>query len=482
MRTISELAKSIKEIYEDVLILQNSMEKKGDEIDYQRINIIASKNPLKNHYISKLDEYTQKIYLTYLANIINITKNQKTKYSQIQFFSRLISSIDNKSFDTKEILITSLTNKMDLLEFVKCISDKLLDIFIVDSLILTYINSDAESEVLEYVSEIISLFNIKVEKFKELLKLVKAILIKDDDGIVSHSKVSDLNLFLCYMKNPYNGVIVYSLEDAIKEESEEITILNTKIKNVKEVIDLDKFVANKIVFRNCIIEDINGIESQNKIVEIHNTIFKNIHSPIKINSGFMGTTYKEFQRNFGLLDIQNCYIDNCIFENCSVSKELIKIKKGSIFNSQIIECKGIDVNSETFLIDTSYTEIKNLIIKNCKIETNNNSRNRTSLGIISILYGRIDNCKIHNCTAKAISSYGKYAEYRSYIIKAENSKVNSCTFEQCDCIQGDTYKATIHNYIIGLLDSSNSNCKFVECCSYNYRYGDRGSNTHVGNI
>ena len=83
MRTIEEIAKNIKQISDEVLDLEKNMNKNNFEIDLEKINAIATKNPIIGHKICKLDEHTQKIYLKYLANIINLTNNQNTILSCI---------------------------------------------------------------------------------------------------------------------------------------------------------------------------------------------------------------------------------------------------------------------------------------------------------------------------------------------------------------------------------------------------------------
>ena len=65
-------------------------------------------------------------------------------------------------------LLNYLNQKLDLDEFIKCISDNIVDLFVVDSLIISNITGSIERESLDYISEIISLFNIKNDKFYNL--------------------------------------------------------------------------------------------------------------------------------------------------------------------------------------------------------------------------------------------------------------------------------------------------------------------------
>lgn len=445
MRTISELAKDIKEIYEEVLILQNSMEKKDIDIDFQKINAVASKNPIENHYIGNLDEYTQKVYFTYLCKVINFTNDDSTKYSQIQFMSRIISGIKNPHFDIKEILLSSISNQMDLGEFVKCISDELLDVFIVDNLILAYINGNGENQVIDYVSEIISLFKLENEKFKELASLARAVLNKDDDAIVEYSRSSDLNKFLCYMKNPYEGVVVYSLEDAKIEKSDSITILNVNIENLNKEINLDEFHASEITFRNSEFRNIKGVKSTQKVVKFY----------------------------------------NCIFENCTVSKELVCIDEGMISKSIFRNCVGVSVKSGTYLISLQNGNIENLDINDCCIETEitKNVFETMITGLVKVVNGNTMNCCITGSKVIGGKSNQSFVSYNLHILNVNNGKIERCIFKECACIvKNENCYTTVRNYIIKLLNAYEKECEFINCISQDYDHRKSNiKNNYIGN-
>ena len=59
-----------------------------------------------------------------------------------------------------------------------------------------------------------------------------------------------------HMKNPYEGVIVYSLEAAMKEPAKKVILFNAEISNRAERVNLDEFVAEEIVFERCVINNV----------------------------------------------------------------------------------------------------------------------------------------------------------------------------------------------------------------------------------
>ena len=496
MKTIEEIAKNIKKIYDEVLDFEKNMNKNNYEIDLEKINAIATKHPIVGHKICEWDEHTQRIYLKYLANIINLTKDQNIRYSQILFLNRIIKGIKNSSININDIILTSLNQKLDLDEFIKCISDDIVDLFVVDSLIVSNITGNIERESLDYISEIISLFNIENDNFYNLVNLAKSILERNDEKMEEYiSECSDLSLFLCYIENVYDGVVVYTLEEAKNHKVKKVIFRNCNIKNKTKSINLDEFYANEIVFVNCKFENIQGIYSINKKIAFKCCDFLSIYhnrgeiinpnkyynrnnvEKIKVNN------YKEsIELKNGYIIINNCLFYSCKFKNCIVSQNFIngylcKIVKCYFDNCEVNGCK-----SGEHLIVINNGEIEDTTINNCNINTNKEHRYKTIAGIVAIVNGKVNNCKLKNCGTYLSSSYGKYSHYMSYILQLYNSKCMDCKFEKCYCDQQRDYKFISENYIIGIYNSNEKNNEFAECTSSNYLYERLENKTLIGNI
>ena len=493
MRTIEEIANNIKQICDEMLDSEKSMNKNNYEIDLEKIEAIATKNPLIGHKVCELDEHIQRIYLKYLVNIINLTNNQNTRYSQILFLNRIIKDIKNTSINIKDIILTSLNQTLDLDEFIKCISDDIVDLFVVDSLIISNITGNIERESLDYISEIISLFNIKNDKFCDLVNLAKSILERNDDKIEEYSiKCSDLSLFLCYMENPYDGVFVYTLEQAKNYKVEKIILYNCHIKNKTESINLDEFYADEITFINCKFENIQGIYSINKKIIFKSCDFFNINSSeatMNQNKCYIRDNIEDIELRHetqivlrkGFIIINNCLFYNCKFRDCTVSQNFINGCFCKIIKCYFDNCKLNKSEQGEYLIVINNGNFKDSVINNCNIKTNEKFRRTTIAGIVVIINGKINNCKFKNCSTylstSLIQSY-----YNSYILHIRHSTCMDCKFEKCYCNQKRHKYFSSENYIIGMYNSNEKNNYFIECESKNYRYEETENETLVGNI
>ena len=495
MRTIEEIANNIKQICDEMLESEKSMNKNNFEIDLEKIDAIATKNPIMGHKISERDEHIQRIYLKYLANIINLTNDQNIRYSQILFLNRIIKGIKNSSINIKDIILTSLNQKLDLDEFIKCISDDIVDLFVVDSLIISNITGNIERESLDYISEIISLFNIKNNKFYNLVNLAKSILERNNNKIEEYcSKCSDLNLFLCYMGNTYDGVIVYTLEQAKNYKFKKIILYNCNIKNKIESINLDVFYADEITFVNCNFENIQGIYSINKKIVFRSCDFLNINSneiTIKQNESYIRNNIENIKLRYleqgvvltnGFIIINNCLFYNCKFKDCTVSQNFINGYFCEIVKSYFYNCKLNECKSGEYLIVINNGKVEDSLINNCTIKTNKKDRNTTIAGIIAVINGKINNCKFKNCSTYLSSSYGSYSHFISYILYIRDSTCMDCKFEKCYCDQQKNYNFSSENYIICMTNSNEKNNYFIECESKDYKFERLKNETLIGNI
>lgn len=485
MKTVAELEQSIRQLYEDIKELRANEKLEEEQADLSKVYAIAKRNPLRSHRINQETEYVRKMYLQYLATIIIATKHVEPKYAQTLFFSRIVFGSETETGNTKDYLESALVSKINIDELLKCLSEELIELLIVDSLLLLGIYGEPDRKAFDYVAEMVSVFNVKSDKIVQLAKLARAILEQNDESILSFSRNSNLNLYLCYMKNPYEGVIVYSLEAAMKEPAKKVILFNAEISNRAERVNLDEFVAEEIVFERCVINNVIGFVTENKKVFFQNTMFTNIHFADEEQiTGLMGFLYRNKQKEekFPFLKLGHAEIHNCKFEACDVGKELVSVLNGTVENCKFLQCRGIEVGHKAFLVAINKGDLARCVFEECSIRTDFEDRGHTSAGIASICSGKVSDCTFLDC-----SSYGKstrlgYSTYSMYILALKNAVATNCVFENCSCSQKGPSTISAWNHIIALENSHENNNSMTKCFSEHY-YNDRnGGNKLVGEV
>lgn len=488
MKTLAELEEDVKQLYESIKEIREKEEIKEETIDLAKVYKRAKMSPLENHRINKEEEYIRKMYLRYLATIIVVTNDAEQKYAQTLFLSRIVFGGDTEIGNTKDYLDYAAASKINIEELFNCLSEELIDLLIVDSLLLVGINGEVEKKVFEYVAETISMFNMKREKIIQLAKLAKAILEQDDEGILSFSRDSNLNLYLCYMKKPYDGVIVYSLEAASKEPAEKVILFNAEITNRTQRVNLDEFLAEEILFERCVINNVVGFVAENKKIIFQNTLFTNIHlageeqSNSFLTSFVRGNVNNKTEEKFPFLQLGHAEIHNCKFEACDVEKELISLLNGTVESCNFLQCRGIEVGHKAFLVAINKGNLVKCAFEECSIRTNSQNRSHTSAGIALVCSGKVLECTFAKCSSYGNSSYGRYSKYAMYILLLKHAVATNCVFQNCSCSQQDSSDKTVKNYIIALENSHENGNSITECASYHYHYSDSYGNHVVGEV
>lgn len=487
MKTVAELEQSIRQLYEDIKELRANEKVEEEQADLSKVYTIAKRNPLRKHRINQETEYVRKMYLQYLATVIITTDHVEQKYAQTLFFSRIVFGSETETGNTKDYLESALVAKINIDELLKCLSEELIELLIVDSLLLLGIYGEPDKKAFEYIAEMISVFNLKSDKIVQLAKLARAILEQNDEGILSFSRNSNLNLYLCYMQNPYDGVIVHSLETAMKEPDKKVILFNAEISNRTKRINLDEFIAEEIVFERCVISNVIGFAAKNKKVVFRDTLFTNIHfadeeQPESLLAVAFGNMNNKKEVKFPFLKLGHAEIHSCKFETCDVGKELVSVLDGTVENCKFLQCRGIEVGHKTFLVTINKGNLVRCVFEECSVRTKSEDRSHTSAGIALVGSGKVSDCTFVKCSSYGKSSYGRFSKYFMYILLLKHAVATNSAFENCSCSQQDSSDKTVENHIIAL-ENSHENCNSIKrCSSYHYHYSDSLGNKLVGEV
>lgn len=455
MKNIDDIIINLKQLYEDITELKKSSIEKDTILDIKRLENMAKKMPINGHLLEKADEHTQKIYLRLLCSILQFENDIDTKESQMLFIARIIAGINNKNIILYDMLTSSMCMKYDEIdEVINIISKELAEMFIVDSLICANITGKTTNKIFEYLGSVFSLLNIKEEIFKELVYLSSAILELDDEKILLTKPIVNINKFISYMRDPIVGQVIYDLEEFKVISNKNVIVLNSTLINLKKKINLDKVSCEIISFINCTFDNIHSIVSGRKKVKFINCEFKNNVIPIQV---------KDNNNYFTFINLKYGEIINCKFTNCIVSRNLVYIQNGNIYNSIFHNCKSELCPNDVSMITLLNGNIKDSKFNKCSSITDKHDINTTTTSVIRIEKGSMSNCILKECFCYTQSSYGSFSHHKPYLVYLINSNINNCSFNKCKSTSAYDYEGNYYYCIIALDKSIEKNNNFNKC-------------------
>lgn len=191
-----------------------NINKKVEAVRTSLVKKLPLSNPLEGHPISDKEEYVKKLYIDFLC-IIAQYENEDSE-NQTKFIQRIMTGAG-----LTEPISEHIKNAMEVTEercdeFLKqCKENKLIDIFIVDSLLIACADGEPNRKQVEFISELACALQVKKNRMKWLAGLVRAIFEQDTDGYhkVSQEMPHDerteiLGDLVCYIKDFVCGILI----------------------------------------------------------------------------------------------------------------------------------------------------------------------------------------------------------------------------------------------------------------------------------
>lgn len=404
-----------------------------NSINYSLINSKAKKRPICDHNLKNYDEYTQKIYLEFLAYFASLDDNGLVE--KYIFIQRLINGV-NCSLDLESIILMCKTIKLNDFEelFKSQICNDLIDEFIVDILIITNLVGTASKTCMECITTIASVLGLPIAKFKCLANLAKAILNKNDDDIYQCYDV-DLNKFLCYFSIVPNARIFNDIQKIDTQSLNEIMIIGICFERIYISIDKDTLVIDdkeiplndveKITFRNCTFIETRSINNRYSDILLH--------------------------------------FDKCIFEGCFDYNKQFHSSWFEAINTTISDSKftNIITNTEYYsIISISNSRIINTCFNDCSAST----RKTSYTFIVKANESEIIDSSFEKCFTDCNNlDYGSYASAYSTIVNVTNGTIKKCSFNDCNTSSHTGSKSHEYNCIVMCSESTNQNLVFNNC-------------------
>ena len=254
-------------------------------------------------------------------------------------------------------------------------SAELANIFAIDSLMISH-HMGADDAQLKFLAGVYELLKLNKGFLTEAIEFVKVpnTIFWDNlvEKIATWKYLSGKDI-ITYI-DAYHAV---SLEEATKLDYKRIVFYNTTYKD-KDVIKLDDWKANEILFLNCHFENCGGIHSTKQVVKFAECLFDgNVvrYKPLGDGSSRWGwtdekyfsyrgflhfnhvafgkCTFKNFQDGVPMLYFMNGKIENCIWEHCqqTLGSMLLNINNAVVRDTKFIACQSTLYN---FYYHSSY--------------------------------------------------------------------------------------------------------------------------------
>lgn len=391
-KTMIEIDNHIKFIEKEIKNLSDKvkttidLDSKQKKIFENKIESIAKRYPIKNHPISKADEYIARLYLTLLLSIDQVIENTIEDSTKL-YICRLIEGL-SINLDINDLIKSSMKLDYKLIdEFTISLSKTDLNInFAVDSIIILNLSCSKSKEKINYIANLYELIKVKENQIEDIVELSNLICNKDKESYKKFCcKELNINLenFLFYIMEFIDGVLC--------NNSELIYVIN----DANQIINKKFITSKKVILENLNIEDISNIPSIEKCnyIKFKDCTFKNISNSI------------EFKEN-----------NNIIIENC-------KFKK---FEDRALYCS-----------ENENIEIYNTYFESCKHEC----KDKGGYGYQASAYGgaiysydmktfKIENSKFEDCNTYHYEK-GKADGAAAYLSKIDKIYLNNLEFKEC---------------------------------------------------
>lgn len=376
----------------------------------------ASNHPIKEHPVSKADEYVRNLYFDMLCVVAQYECNDTE--NSFTLIKRIMSACGNVQHLEEYIRRSMELTTEKTAEFIKqCKDNNLCEIFFVDSLLLSCSNGTPNAKQVAFLSQFGDMLGFNKVNMSEMAKFAVAILEQDSEKyqeILEDKNEQIQENILCYAKEFVTGLIIHTSKKAyyFSKELMEYKLTTEADGEVKDVVGLFLNGLKYVKFENLIFNFSEGIS----LKTIENVSFENCH--------LMACT-------LSLESIDKIAINNCVFKwdkgnnyvyendcsNCYYSNKAIKTW---------LELSEISITNTSFSGFGGYSHTNRY---DCaKGTVFYDGYNRNAKGENKILF---DNCDFSDIHVKCSCSGYYGANAILYTERYPEVVVTNCHFSNC---------------------------------------------------
>lgn len=188
--SVREIAEDIKNISEDIDNIRNSSQK--STFDFSKIKVLAKQMDFGKHPLSLLsDEHLCSLYLKMLLSITHLDSDEEVTINRLVFIQYLQihahvpSTIEDLYIDSYKI------DKESYSDFAQLLTNNYKEYFLVDALIVANIAGNANSEINEYLANMVAILDIPKERITDLT-LIATVVLKQNLGRCAYTQLKIL--------------------------------------------------------------------------------------------------------------------------------------------------------------------------------------------------------------------------------------------------------------------------------------------------
>lgn len=421
------------------------------DIDYRQLERMAMKSKFQKHIVEKLDDEIAYKYCLALASATQIVENKSKSEKQMYLMYRIFHTKNNELIAKNIMRDVRIFTVSDLEMVVNSLSDDEVFNLLVDMLLMMSLDGEVDEEQAKYMSEVFAYVGFDERKIILVGRVVKAILMCNEEELCFLAKAVDVNNYLGYIGVDSDFYVVGKFSDISKNKHKKIKVAGDTVKDVKIIIDCDTFGKDEITFVGCHFERITGIKALKTKVNIIDCEFVDcVQARPKEKRSSGELYYPSTNETTYFMEIKHATIENSKFNNCVV--------------------KGYGENSRTFMFTDSI--IKNCTFESCRVWLVSNTAE-----LLNVSDSTIEKCIFNNCTVygKDNSPLGRIIR-TSYLrlINAKHSVIVDNRFVNSSCEMNSSSirdRDTVFNYMIGYGgDNHQKNNKFENCVTAQSKY------------
>lgn len=417
----------------------------GSKLNFTEIKLRGEQYAFYEHPLKK--QIFQDEYFALMIYIISLGGKKEEGWTLLY---RIAAGCDYQK-DLQHLTTDAMTlTEERLSEIIRMIhSAEMSRTFALDSLMICC-HMGADDAQLKFLSNLYDLMKLDKNFLTEAIHFVKAFDATFWENLAE--KIGAWKSLTAKEILPYIAYPAASLEEAAKLKYERVAVSNITYTG-KDVLNLDKWKADAILFVDCRFENCGGVASNNKVVKFAGCTFDgNIKRWGNVESSEYHWSDKQYSAYRGFLHFNDAEFIACSFQKFHDGIPMMYLNGGSILSCNFEECGQSFGSSMLFCVND--TQVKSNKFMTCGSSRSGSVNNSGQSCMIYSANSKWEQNAFLDC-ASCVSGYSE-GSFNCLLLLDKNSICTDCSFERNTIgICGFSFQR-FPAYVIGLRDSKQS--------------------------